>query len=155
VPFLTPGNAVLIVHKSPDPPTSKELPVPKINVTSVLVDDQAKALEFYTGKLGFVLKTDMPAGDFRWLTVVGAAEPDGVELLLEPDEHAAAKVFKRALFDDGIPYTSFEVEDVVALHKELAAQGVRFTQEPTEMGPFLAVTLDDTCGNLIQLISPA
>ena len=129
--------------------------MPRINVTSVLVNDQARALEFYTEKLGFVLKTDVPAGNFRWLTVVGAGEPDGVELLLEPDEHAAAKVFKRALFEDGIPYTSFEVDDVAVLHRDLAAQGVRFTQGPTEMGPFVAVTLDDSCGNLIQLLSPA
>jgi catechol 2,3-dioxygenase-like lactoylglutathione lyase family enzyme len=129
--------------------------VPRIYVTSVFVDDQAKALEFYTEKLGFVAKTDVPVGEFRWLTVVGADEPDGVELLLEPDEHPAAKEYKRALVEDGIPATSFAVEDVAATHRQLEASGVRFTQSPTEMGPFITAVLDDTCGNLIQIVSPA
>jgi catechol 2,3-dioxygenase-like lactoylglutathione lyase family enzyme len=124
-------------------------------VTSVLVDDQQKALTFYTEKLGFLAKTDVPVGEFRWLTVVGPNEPDGVELLLEPDAHPAAKVFKQALVDDGIPCTSFAVDDVTALHEDLEAQGVRFTQAPTAMGPVITAMLDDTCGNLIQLTSPA
>ena len=118
-------------------------------MTSVLVDDQQKA------KLGFLAKTDVPVGEFRWLTVVGPNEPDGVELLLEPDAHPAAKVFKQALVEDGIPYTSFAVDDVTALHEDLKAQGVRFTQAPTAMGPVITAMLDDTCGNLIQLTSPA
>jgi len=129
--------------------------MPRINVTSVLVDDQAKALAFYTDKLGFVPKTDVSLGEYRWLTVVGANEPDGVELLLEPDAHPAAKVFKRALVADGIPLTSFEVDDVAATHAELETKGVRFTQPPTPMGPVVTAVLDDTCGNLIQLTSPA
>jgi catechol 2,3-dioxygenase-like lactoylglutathione lyase family enzyme len=129
--------------------------MPRINVTSVLVDDQAKALAFYTEVLGFVAKTDVPLGEFRWLTVVGAGEPDGVELLLEPDQHPAAKAFKQALVQDGIPFTSFAVEDVVAVHRDLVSRGVRFTQEPTPAGPVVVATLDDTCGNLIQLTSPA
>lgn len=129
--------------------------MPRINVTSVLVDDQAKALAFYTDMLGFVAKTDIPLGEHRWLTVVGANEPDGVELLLEPDVHPAAKAFKRALVEDGIPLTSFAVDDVVAVHKDLVARGVSFTQAPTAMGPVVTVVLDDTCGNLIQLTSPA
>ena len=129
--------------------------MPRINVTSVLVDDQAKALAFYTEVLGFVAKTDVPLGEFRWLTVVGPGEPDGVELLLEPDQHPAAKAFKHALVQDGIPFTSFAVEDVVAVHQDLVARGVRFTQEPTPAGPVVVATLDDTCGNLIQLTSPA
>jgi len=129
--------------------------MPRINVTSVLVDDQAKALAFYTDMLGFVPKTDVPLGDYRWVTVVGANEPDGVELLLEPDAHPAAKAFKQALVEDGIPFTSFAVDDVVALHESLTARGVVFTQSPSEMGPFVSVVLDDTCGNLIQLTSPA
>jgi catechol 2,3-dioxygenase-like lactoylglutathione lyase family enzyme len=129
--------------------------MPRINVTSVLVDDQAKALEFYTEKLGFVAKTDVDLGEFRWLTVVGANEPDGVELLLEPDAHPAAKVFKQALVEDGIPYTSFAVDDVTATHADLESRGVRFTQGPTAMGPVVTALLDDTCGNLIQLTSPA
>ncbi len=129
--------------------------MPRINVTSVMVDDQERALAFYTEKLGFVAKTDVPVGEFRWLTVVGANEPDGVELLLEPDEHPAAKVFKQALVEDGIPYTSFAVDDVTAVHEDLEARGVRFTQAPAAMGPVIAAVLDDTCGNLIQLTSPA
>ena len=128
--------------------------MPKINVTSVLVDDQAKALAFYTEILGFVAKNDLPAGEFRWLTVVGANEPDGVELLLEPDEHPAAKAFKRALVEDGIPLTSFAVDDVTSVYEDLKARGVRFTQAPTTMGPYVTAVLDDTCGNLIQLASP-
>ena len=123
----------------------------RIHVTSVYVDDQDKALAFYTEKLGFVLKTDVPAGAHRWLTVVGADDPDGVELLLEPDEHPASKVFKRALVEDGMPLTSFAVDDVTAAHRELEAQGVTFTQPPTEMGPMVTAVLDDTCGNLIQI----
>ncbi|WP_426560361.1 VOC family protein [Angustibacter sp. McL0619] len=129
--------------------------MPRINVTSVLVDDQAKALAFYTDVLGFVAKTDVPVGDYRWLTVVGANEPDGVELLLEPDVHPAAKAFKQALVADGIPYTSFAVDDVTSVHRELTARGARFTQEPTPAGPVVVAVLDDTCGNLIQLTSPA
>jgi catechol 2,3-dioxygenase-like lactoylglutathione lyase family enzyme len=125
----------------------------RIHVTSVYVDDQDKALEFYTEKLGFVLKTDVPAGAHRWLTVVGADDPDGVELLLEPDEHPASKVFKRALVEDGMPLTSFAVDDVTAAHRELEAKGVTFTQPPTEMGPMVTAVLDDTCGNLIMLVS--
>lgn len=129
--------------------------MPRINITSVLVDDQAKALAFYTGKLGFVAKTDVSLGEYRWLTVVGANEPDGVELLLEPDAHPAAKAFKQALAADGIPYTSFAVDDVTAVHRDLESRGVRFAQAPTAMGPVITAILDDTCGNLIQLTSPA
>ena len=124
-----------------------------ITTTSVLVDDQAKALAFYTDVLGFVTKNDVPLGEHRWLTVVGADAHDGVELLLEPDEHPAAKVFKAALVDDGIPYASFGVPDARAEHERLAALGVRFTQEPMTMGPVTTAVLDDTCGNLIQIAS--
>jgi catechol 2,3-dioxygenase-like lactoylglutathione lyase family enzyme len=123
----------------------------KINLTSVLVDDQAKALEFYTEVLGFVKKTDVPLGQHRWLTVVSPEDPDGPELLLEPDEHPAARPFKEALVADGIPFTSFAVEDVHGDFERLASQGVRFTQEPTEMGPVTTAVLDDTCGNLVQI----
>jgi catechol 2,3-dioxygenase-like lactoylglutathione lyase family enzyme len=129
--------------------------MPRINVTSVLVDDQAKALAFYTEKLGFVAKTDVPVGEFRWLTVVGANEPDGVELLLEPDVHPAARAFKQALVEDGMPYTSFAVDDVASTYDDLKTRSVRFTQAPTVMGPVITAVLDDTCGNLIQLTSPA
>jgi catechol 2,3-dioxygenase-like lactoylglutathione lyase family enzyme len=127
----------------------------KIVVTSVLVDDQAKALKFYTETLGFRKKTDLPAGEARWLTVVSPDAPDGVELLLEPDAHPAAKPFKAALVEDGIPYTSFAVDDVRVEHKRLAALGVAFTQPPTAMGPVTTAVFDDTCGNLIQIAERA
>jgi catechol 2,3-dioxygenase-like lactoylglutathione lyase family enzyme len=123
----------------------------KITVTSVLVDDQAKALSFYTDVLGFAKKNDIPLGEHRWLTVVSPDAPDGVELLLEPDEHPAAKPFKAALVQDGIPATSFGVEDVQNEYERLRGLGVRFTQEPTAMGPVTTAVLDDTCGNLIQI----
>ncbi|MEO3746295.1 VOC family protein [Plantactinospora sp. B5E13] len=123
----------------------------RINVTSVLVDDQAKALAFYTEKLGFIKKTDLPAGEARWLTVVSPADPDGVELVLEPDGHPAAGPFKAALVADGIPFTQFAVEDVYAEVERLKALGVEFTQEATDLGPVVTAVLDDTCGNLIQI----
>jgi catechol 2,3-dioxygenase-like lactoylglutathione lyase family enzyme len=123
----------------------------RITITSVLVDDQEKALAFYTDVLGFRTKTDVPLGDHRWLTLVSPDNPDGVELLLEPDEHPAAKPFKAALVEDGIPFTSFAVDDVQLEYERLSALGVRFTQEPTPMGPVTTAVLDDTCGNLIQI----
>jgi catechol 2,3-dioxygenase-like lactoylglutathione lyase family enzyme len=123
----------------------------KIALTSVLVDDQAKALRFYTEKLRFVPKADVPLGEHRWLTVVSPESPDGPELLLEPDEHPAAGPFKAALVRDGIPFTSFAVEDVQREYERLSGEGVRFTQEPTAMGPVTTAVLDDTCGNLIQI----
>jgi len=129
--------------------------MPRINVASVLVDDQTRALAFYTDVLGFVAKTDVPLGEYRWLTVAGAQEPEGVELLLEPDAHPAAKAYKQALVEDGIPFASFAVDDVAAVHEELRARGVTFRQTPTTMGPVVTAVLDDTCGNLIQLTSPA
>jgi catechol 2,3-dioxygenase-like lactoylglutathione lyase family enzyme len=127
----------------------------KITVTSVLVDDQDKALGFYTNVLGFRKKTDVPVGEHRWLTVVSPDAPDGVELLLEPDEHPAAKPFKAALVEDGIPFTSFGVDDVQQEYERLRGLGVRFTQEPTAMGPVTTAVLDDTCGNLIQIAAQA
>jgi catechol 2,3-dioxygenase-like lactoylglutathione lyase family enzyme len=127
----------------------------KITVTSVLVDDQAKALSFYTDVLGFAKKNDIPLGEHRWLTVVSPDAPDGVELLLEPDEHPAAKPFKAALVQDGIPATSFGVDDVQNEYERLRGLGVRFTQEPTAMGPVTTAVLDDTCGNLIQIAEQA
>ena len=127
----------------------------KIVITSVLVDDQDKALAFYTDVLGFVKKTEFPAGEHRWLTVVSPDAPDGTELALEPDDHHEARRFKNALVDDGIPYTSFGVADVEAEHERLKALGVRFTQQPLTMGPMTTAVLDDTCGNLIQIASQA
>ena len=123
----------------------------KIVVTSVLVDDQEKALQFYTNVLQFVKKHDIPLGEARWLTVVSPDDPGGTELLLEPDGHPAAGPFKRALVEDGIPFTSFGVSDVHAEYERLRAAGVRFTQPPTQMGPVTTAVLDDTCGNLIQI----
>ena len=123
----------------------------RIVVTSVLVDDQEKALRFYTDALGFVKKVDIPLGEARWLTVVSPDDPEGTQLLLEPDGHPAAGPFKRALVEDGIPFTSFAVDDTRAEFERLRALGVRFTQEPVEMGPVTTAVLDDTCGNLIQI----
>jgi catechol 2,3-dioxygenase-like lactoylglutathione lyase family enzyme len=123
----------------------------KINLASVFVDDQDKALSFYTETLGFVKKTEMPAGEFKWLTVVSPEDPDGVELVLEPSDHPAVKPFKDAIVADGIPYTSFAVGDVQAEYERLIARGVTFVQEPTSMGPVTTAVFDDTCGNLIQI----
>ena len=127
----------------------------RISLTSILVDDQAKALAFYTDVLGFRTKVDVPLGDHRWLSVVSPDAPDGVELVLEPDSHPAAQQFKAALVEDGIPYTSFAVDDVQQEHDRLVADGVRFTQPPTAMGPVVTAVLDDTCGNLIQITAAA
>ncbi|MFG3253186.1 VOC family protein [Streptomyces sp. NPDC048172] len=123
----------------------------RINLTSVLVDDQAKALAFYTDVLGFVKKEDIPIGTDRWLTVVSPEDPGGTELVLEPSGHPAATPFKEALVADGIPYTSFAVDDVRAEHKRLSDLGVTFTQEPMDAGPVTVAVFDDTCGNLIQI----
>jgi catechol 2,3-dioxygenase-like lactoylglutathione lyase family enzyme len=123
----------------------------KINVMSVMVDDQRKALRFYTEVLGFVKKREIPFGEHAWLTVVSPDDPDGVELSLEPDAHPAAKTFKAALVEDGIPFTSFAVPDVAAEHERLLGCGVRFTQPPTDMGTVTTAVFDDTCGNLIQI----
>jgi len=123
----------------------------RIHLTSVFVDDQEKALRFYTDVLGFVKKNDVPVGTDRWLTVVSPEDPDGTELLLEPDGHPAVKPYKEALVNDGIPATAFAVDDVPAEFKRLRDLGVRFTQEPLEMGPVTTAVLDDTCGNLIQI----
>ncbi|MGP5608344.1 VOC family protein [Arthrobacter rhombi] len=123
----------------------------RIHLSSVLVDDQAKAKRFYTEVLGFVKKNDIPLGTDRWLTVVSPEDPEGPELLLEPSGHPAAKPFKDALVADGIPFTQFAVADVQAEYERLRSLGVRFTQEPMTMGPVTTAVLDDTCGNLIQI----
>ncbi|MDK2916858.1 MAG: hypothetical protein PWR25_1415 [Euryarchaeota archaeon] len=124
----------------------------KIILTQVFVDDQEKALKFYTGMLGFVKKSDVPAGGYRWLTVVSPDDPDGTELLLEPNDNPVAQAYQKGIFDQGIPAASFGVEDVPAEYERLKAQGVKFTTEPTEVvaGVTIAV-FDDTCGNLIQI----
>ena len=125
----------------------------RIYITSVFVDDQQKALEFYTGTLGFVPKTDIPIGAARWLTVVSADAPDGPELLLEPSGHPAVPPYKEALVADGIPCTSFEVDDVQAEYERLRELGVRFTQAPLTMDEVTMAVFDDTCGNLIQIVA--
>jgi catechol 2,3-dioxygenase-like lactoylglutathione lyase family enzyme len=125
--------------------------MPRITVTSVYVDDQDKALRFYTDVLGFVKKTEIPLGEARWLTVVSPEDVEGTELLLEPDGHPAVRPFKEALQADGIPFTSFGVDDVNAEHERLRALGVRFTQAPLDAGPVTTAVFDDTCGNLIQI----
>jgi catechol 2,3-dioxygenase-like lactoylglutathione lyase family enzyme len=123
----------------------------KIALTSILVDDQEKALRFYTEVLGFQKKHDIPMGEARWLTVVSPENPDGVQVVLEPSGHPAVKPFKDALVADGIPFTAFVVDDVAAEHARLTGLGVQFTQEPAEMGDVVTAVFDDTCGNLIQI----
>lgn len=130
-----------------------------IDVTSVLVDDQSRALDFYTGVLGFQKKTDMPVGEARWLSLVSPNDPEGVELLLEPDDNLdvqingepATRVYKQALYDAGVPYTSFASDDLEADFERMSNQGVVFEMEPAEMEGVTIAILDDTCGNLIQL----
>ncbi|MDH2415801.1 VOC family protein [Nocardioides sp. CER19] len=124
----------------------------RIHVTSVLVDDQRKAFDFYTRTLGFLPKTNVPVGDYAWLTVVAPEDPDGVELLLEPDGHPAVRPYKEALVADGIPFTSFAVPDVRAERERLGGLGVRFVQEPLDAGGVTTAVFDDTCGNLIQIV---
>ena len=124
----------------------------KIKWTSVLVDDQAKALKFYTEILGFVKKTDIPMGEYRWLTVVSKEEPGGVEVVLEPMGFAPAKVYQKALKEAGIPLTMFHVDNVQNEFDRLAKLGVIFSMKPTQMGPSTLAVFDDTCGNNIQLI---
>ncbi len=125
----------------------------RIHLTSVFVDDQRKALQFYTDTLGFEKKSEVPLGDDLWLTVVSPADRDGPELLLEPDGHAAVKPFKEALVADGIPAASFAVDDVGAEYERLSGLGVRFVQLPVDVGAAVIAVLDDTCGNLIQIVT--
>ena len=124
----------------------------RIYVTSIFVDDQAKACLFYTGKLGFQVKHDIPLGKYRWLTLTAGDEPDGTELLLEPSDHAAVPPFKAALMADGIPGASFQVDDLDAEFGRLRELGVDFVQSPTPAGEVRVAVLNDTCGNLIQLV---
>ncbi len=124
----------------------------KIYVTSVLVNDQREALKFYTEKLRFEKKHDIPMGEYNWLTVTGKGDPDGTELLLEPSVHPAVAPYRSALVADGIPATSFQVDDLNVEYERLRDEGVIFTQQPMESGNVKTAVLDDTCGNLIQLI---
>ncbi|MEH7113284.1 VOC family protein [Neobacillus niacini] len=124
----------------------------KIIVTSLFVEDQDRALEFYTEKLGFVKKHDIPMGKYRWITLVSPNAQEGTELLLEPNDHPAAKEFQRKIVADGIPATMFGVADIHEEYKRLLENGVKFTMEPTKMGEVTIAVFDDTCGNLIQII---
>ena len=125
----------------------------KIRLTSIFVDDQRAALAFYTDVLGFVVRHDIPLGDDSWLTVVSPEDPDGPELLLEPAGHPAVKPYRDALVEDGIPLVQFAVDDVEAEYRRLSEKGVVFTQPPTDAGPVMIAVLDDTCGNLVQIVS--
>ncbi|SHM77809.1 VOC family protein [Gracilibacillus kekensis] len=124
----------------------------KIIVTSIFVDDQDKALKFYTNKLGFVKKHDVPAGEYRWIALVSPEEEDGTELILEPNDHPAARDYQKKLFADGIPVTMFGVTDIHKEYKRLMENGVQFTMKPTDMDNITIAVFNDTCGNLIQLI---
>ena len=124
----------------------------KMYIKSVCVDDQSKAVSFYTEKLGFTVKHDIPMGEHRWITVVSPEEPYGVELGLEPNQHPAVQEFQAAMMTDGIPFTAFSVENLEAEYKRLEKLGVEFTQPPMSAGEVKIATLNDTCGNLIQLI---
>lgn len=124
----------------------------QIYVTNIFVEDQEIALDFYTNKLGFVLKHDVPLGTHRWLTVTGKDNPDGTELLLEPNHHPAASAYQKALMKDGIPAASFKVDDLQAEYDRLIGLGVTFTSAPVEAGQVKMVILNDGCGNLVQLI---
>jgi predicted enzyme related to lactoylglutathione lyase len=123
----------------------------KITLTHVFVDNQDKALQFYTQVLGFVKKQDFPVGDFKWLTVVSPEAPDGTQLLLEPNDNPAARTFQQALFQQGIPAASFAVEDIQREYERMKKLGVTFAMAPTQTGPTTIAVFDDTCGNLIQL----
>jgi catechol 2,3-dioxygenase-like lactoylglutathione lyase family enzyme len=126
----------------------------RIKITSIFVEDQDKALKFYTEILGFVKKTDIPAGEFKWLTVVSPEEPEGTELLLEPNDNSAARTFQEALYNQGIPLTMFFVDDIQKEYERMKKIGVRFAQEPTKIETTTFAIFDDTCGNLIQIAQP-
>lgn len=124
----------------------------KIIVTSIFVEDQEKALKFYTETLGFIKKHDVPTGEYRWLTLVSPEGQEGTELLLEPNQHPAAKEYQKKLFEEGIPVTMFGVDDIQNEYERLLNLGVKFIMEPTKMGDMTIAIFDDTCGNLIQII---
>jgi glyoxylase I family protein len=126
----------------------------QIKLTSIMVDDQDKALKFYTEILGFRKKLEIPVGEYRWITVVSPEGPDTLELSLEPNANPAGKTFQQAMFAQGIPLAAFEASDIAKEYTRLKAQGVAFTREPTPMGPVTVAVFADTCGNLIQLYQP-
>jgi catechol 2,3-dioxygenase-like lactoylglutathione lyase family enzyme len=127
----------------------------RIKLTSIMVDDQDKALRFYTEVLGFKKKHDIPVGEYRWITVTSPEGPDDLELALEPNANPAAKTFQEAMFSQGIPLAAFEVTDIAGEAGRLTTKGVAFTQQPTKAGPVTLAVFADTCGNLIQIYQPA
>jgi len=127
----------------------------RIKLTSIMVDDQDRALKFYTEILGFQKKHEIPLGEFKWLTVVSPDGPDDLELVLEPNANPAGKAFQEAMFREGIPLAAFEVSDLEEEFARLKARGVAFSREPTGMGPVTVAVFSDTCGNLLQLYQPA
>lgn len=127
----------------------------RIKLTSIMVDDQDKALRFYTEILGFRKKHDIPVGEYRWITVTSPEGPDDLELALEPNANPAGKTFQEAMFSQGIPLAAFEVADIAGEFTRLTAKGVAFTRQPSEAGPVTLAVFADTCGNLIQLYQPA
>ena len=146
------GKAYMFINRDGDTPKAQSAPNVRIKLESVFVTDLDKALAFYTGKLGFVKKQDIPMGDTRFVTVVSPEEPNGTELMLEPNgEHPATKAFKTALYKEGIPLTAFWVEDIQAEYKRLKELGVEFRSKPQDYGPSTAAILDDTNGNLIMI----
>ncbi|WP_339225997.1 VOC family protein [Oceanobacillus sp. FSL K6-2867] len=124
----------------------------KIIVTSIFVEDQDKALQFYSEKLGFIKKHDVPAGEFRWITLVSPEDQEGTEIVLEPNNNPIAKDYQKRLFEEGIPVTMFGIEDIHKEYERLLQLGVKFTMKPTKMGEITIAVFDDTCGNLIQII---
>lgn len=124
----------------------------KIIVTSIFVNDQEKALKFYTETLGFAIKHDVPVGEFRWIALVSPVDPNGTELILEPNNHPAAKEYQKRLFEEGVPVTMFGVEDVNKEYERLQKLGVKFAMEPKEAGGVTLAIFDDTCGNYLQII---
>jgi predicted enzyme related to lactoylglutathione lyase len=123
----------------------------KVAIDSVWINDQDKALKFYTEVLGFEKKLDIPVGKYRWLTVIAPEDPDGPQILLEPDENPATQAFKKSLREQGIPVRAFATDDVKKEYERLSGLGVKFTMKPRKMGPATIAVFDDTCGNLIQL----
>lgn len=124
----------------------------KVIINSIFVEDQDKALSFYTEKLGFIKKYDVPVGKFKWLTVVSPEDSDGTQILLEPNNNPVAKTYQKGVYEQGIPATSFGVENIQTEFEKLKGMGVRFTMEPTKMDTIIVAVFDDTCGNLIQIM---
>ena len=137
--------------KTQDSELRKESTALKIRIASLIVDDQDKAEKFYTEVLGFEVKENVPAGKFKWLTVVSPDDRDGTQLALEPNDNPASKTFQTAIYDQGIPATMFFVQDLQKTYEKLMESGVVFTAEPTDMGGTFAAIFNDTCGNLIMI----